>query len=272
MVINYVDRQMLGVLKPFMAKDLGWSEQNYADIVFYFQLAYSVSYLLFGAFVDRVGAKLGYAIAFIIWQLAHIAHAGATSLTSFFAVRMVLGIGEGGNFPACIKAVTREWFPKNERAFATGVFNAGSNIGAIVTPLAAPAIYYAWGWRAAFLITGVIGLLWLVAWFALYKTPGQDTRLTSAERAHIEQDGVDAEQKVGWLAVAARRETWAYAAGRFLIDPVWWVLLFWLPDFIDKTFHTGKVAFMLSSSAVWSISISDARQRVGWRAGCPRGS
>ena len=235
-VINYVDRQMLGVLKPFISKDLGWSETDYADIVFYFQAAYAVSYLLFGAFVDRVGAKIGYATAFIIWQAAHIAHAGASSLGQFFAVRVLLGIGEGGNFPAGIKAVT-EWFPKKERALATGIFNAGANIGAIITPLAAPAIMLLWGWQAAFIITGVIGLLWLVAWFALYNEPRNAKGVNAAELAHIEQDPADDEKKVGWFTVLTRRETWAYALGKFLIDPVWWMLLFWLPDFFKKTFE-----------------------------------
>src|SRR5262249_21382434 len=163
-VINYVDRQMLGVLKPEMAKKLSWTEQNYADIVFYFQAAYSVSYLLFGAFVDPVGAKVGYGVAFFIWQLAHIAHGAASSLASFFAVRVALGVGEAGNFPAGIKAVT-EWFPKKERALATGIFNAGSNIGAIVTPLIVPIFLVTLhDWRLAFVATGVIGMLWLVAW------------------------------------------------------------------------------------------------------------
>src|SRR5436190_21885924 len=205
-VINYVDRQMLGVLKPFISKDLNWSETDYANIVFYFQAAYSLSYLLFGAFVDRIGAKLGYAIAFGIWQVAHIAHAGASSLTSFFAVRMLLGVGEGGNFPAGIKAIT-EWFPKRERALATGVFNAGSNIGAIITPIVAPAIMLLWGWQAAFIVTGVIGLLWIVVWLAVYRSPRADAKVNAAELAHIEQDPADTENKAGWFEVVGKQET-----------------------------------------------------------------
>lgn len=253
-VINYVDRQMLGVLKPFISGDLGWSETDYADIVFYFQAAYSLSYLLFGAFVDRVGAKVGYGLAFLIWQLAHIAHAGASSLTSFFVVRMALGVGEGGNFPAGIKAVT-EWFPKKERALATGIFNAGSNIGAIITPLVAPAIMLVWGWQAAFVVTGVIGLLWLVAWWAVYKSPRDDGKVNAAELAHIEQDPADTERKVGWLVVLGKRETWAYSLGKFLIDPVWWMLLFWLPDFFKKTFDLGAgAAYSIVLAAVYLLS------------------
>ena len=271
-VINYVDRQMLGVLKPFISKDLGWSETDYADIVFYFQAAYAVSYLLFGAFVDRVGARIGYAVAFGIWQVAHIAHAGASSLTHFFAVRVLLGIGEGGNFPAGIKAVT-EWFPKTERALATGIFNAGANIGAIITPIAAPAIMAVWGWQAAFVVTGLIGLLWLVAWFWLYRSPREAKGVNAAELAHIEQDPADDEKKVGWFSVLVKRETWAYALGKFLIDPVWWMLLFWLPDFFKKTFELDLFMFAVVLAVVYLISdvgsvaggwLSSRFMKLGW--------
>ncbi len=273
-VINYVDRQMLGVLKPEMAKKLDWTEQNYADIVFYFQAAYSVSYLLFGAFVDRVGAKVGYGVAFLIWQLAHIAHGAASSLGSFFAVRVALGVGEGGNFPAGIKAVT-EWFPKKERALATGIFNAGSNIGAVVTPIAAPVIMAAWGWQAAFVVTGVIGLLWLVAWFAMYRSPRQDKHVNQAELAHIEQDPADTEKKAGWFAVLGKKETWAYSIGKFLIDPVWWMLLFWLPDFFSKTYNLSVTSadYVTAIAVVYLISdvgsvaggwMSSRMMKMGW--------
>lgn len=273
-VINYIDRQMLGVLKPAMSKQLNWTEQNYADIVFYFQAAYSVSYLLFGAFVDRVGAKVGYGVAFLIWQIAHIAHAGASQLSQFFAVRVALGIGEGGNFPAGIKAVT-EWFPKKERALATGIFNAGSNIGAIVTPIIAPMIMLVWGWQAAFLISGVIGLLWLIAWFAMYRSPRQDKHVNAAELAHIEQDPPDTEKKVGWFAVLGKKETWAYSLGKFLIDPVWWMLLFWLPDFFSKTYNlpVTSVDYVTALAVVYFISdigsvaggwMSSRMMKMGW--------
>jgi ACS family hexuronate transporter-like MFS transporter len=252
-VINYVDRQMLGVLKPFMGPELGWSETDYADIVFYFQAAYAASYLLFGAFVDRVGARVGYATAFIIWQVAHIAHAFASGLSSFFVVRMALGVGEGGNFPAGIKAVT-EWFPKKERAFATGVFNAGANIGAVVTPIVAPAIFYLWGWQAAFIITGLIGFLWVFAWIAIYRAPEKHKRVTPAELAYIRQDTEDSDRKLGWFAVLPRRETWAYALGKFLIDPVWWMLLFWLPSFFKTTYEMDIKTYGLVLAVVYLIS------------------
>lgn len=273
-VINYVDRQMLGVLKPAMGKELGWTEQNYADIVFYFQAAYALSYLAFGAIVDRVGAKIGYGVAFFLWQIAHIAHGFASGLGSFFAVRIALGIGEGGNFPGGIKAVT-DWFPKKERALATGVFNAGSNIGAVITPIIAPAIMVLWGWQAAFIATGVVGMLWLLAWILVYKNPRDDKRVNAAELAHIEQDPADTEKKVGWLLVLGKKETWAYAIGKFLIDPVWWMLLFWLPDFFNKTFElkTTDILYMTALAVVYLISdvgsvgggwLSSRFMNLGW--------
>lgn len=273
-VINYVDRQMLGVLKPAMSKELGWTEQNYADIVFYFQAAYALSYLAFGAIVDRVGAKIGYGVAFLLWQVAHIAHGFASGLGSFFAVRVALGIGEGGNFPGGIKAVT-DWFPKKERALATGIFNAGSNIGAVITPIIAPAIMLLWGWQAAFIATGLVGMLWLVAWVVVYKNPREDQKVNAAELAHIEQDPADTEKKVGWLVVVSKKETWAYAIGKFLIDPVWWMLLFWLPDFFNKTFElkTTDILYMTALAVVYLISdvgsvgggwMSSRFMKMGW--------
>ena len=236
-VINYVDRQMLGVLKPIIQGETGWSEINYGDIVFYFQASYAVFYLLFGAFVDRVGARIGYAVAFVIWLLSFIAHAGAQNLSQWFAVRIALGVGEAGNFPSGIKAVT-EWFPKKERAFATGVFNAGSNIGAIVTPIIVPIFLTVFhDWRMAFVVTVVIGMLWLVAWLAMYRRPHEAKNLSAEELAYIQQDPADGESKLGWFAILPKSATWAYSIGKFLIDPVWWMLLFWLPDFFKKTFH-----------------------------------
>src|SRR5215217_2626534 len=176
--INYVDRQMIGLLKPTLQGEFGWKETTYADIVFYFQLAYAVGYIVFGNIVDRVGARLGYAAAFVIWTGAHMLHAVANSVFGFAAVRALLGVGESGNFPAGLKAVT-EWFPKKERALATGIFNAGSNVGAIVAPLIVPALTIAYGWRAAFVITGGVSLLWLVAWLGLYRRPRQSQHVSA---------------------------------------------------------------------------------------------
>src|SRR5206468_1128147 len=199
--INYVDRQMIGLLKPTLQKEFSWHETTYADIVFYFQLAYAVGYVVFGNIVDRIGARLGYAAAFTIWTCAHMLHAVAHSVLGFAGVRFLLGIGESGNFPAGLKAVT-EWFPKKERALATGIFNAGSNVGAIVAPFIVPLITIAYGWRAAFVITGLGSLLWLVAWIAIYRRPRESKQLSAAERAYIERDAEDPVAKVPWLRVA----------------------------------------------------------------------
>ncbi len=233
MVINYVDRQMIGLLKADLTAEFGWSEMDYADLVLWFQAAYAISYLAFGRVMDRIGARWGFGIAFLIWQVAHIAHAGARGMTGFLVARAFLGIGEGGAFPGGIKAVT-EWFPKKERAFATGLFNAGTNIGAILTPLIVPAITLAYGWRAAFIITGVAGLIWLPLWLLVYRKPREHKKVSQAEIAYIESDPPDTVEKIKWTRLLRVRETWAYALGKFLIDPVWWMFLFWLPDFLGK--------------------------------------
>src|SRR5215218_1705117 len=180
--INYVDRQMIGLLKPTLQTEFGWNETTYADIVFYFQLAYAIGYIVFGNIVDRVGARIGYGAAFVIWTAAHMLHGTVRSVVGFAMVRFMLGIGESGNFPAGLKAVT-EWFPKKERAFATGIFNAGANVGAIITPLIVPALTLAYGWRAAFVITGAVSLLWLVAWIAIYRRPRESKHVSKAELA-----------------------------------------------------------------------------------------
>jgi ACS family hexuronate transporter-like MFS transporter len=231
--INYVDRQMIGLLKPTLEQEFGWSETTYADIVFYFQLAYAIGYIVFGHIVDRVGARFGYAMAFIIWTAAHMLHGAVRSAFGFAAVRFLLGIGESGNFPAGIKAVT-EWFPKKERAFATGVFNAGANVGAVITPLIVPVMVLSYGWRSAFVITGLGSMLWLVAWLALYRRPRESKYVTDAELAYIESDPADISAKVPWLQLLRLKQTWAFAIGKFLTDPIWWMFLFWTPDFLVK--------------------------------------
>ena len=185
--INYVDRQMIGVLKPTLQKDLGWSETAYADIVFWFQAAYAIGYLSFGRIIDRLGARIGYAVTFTIWTLSHMAHGLVGNVTQFALARFSLGLGESGSFPASLKAVS-EWFPQKERALAVGLFNAGANVGAILTPLIVPAITLAWGWRMAFFITGGVSLIWLAAWLALYRRPERHKRVTPAELAYIRQD------------------------------------------------------------------------------------
>jgi ACS family hexuronate transporter-like MFS transporter len=211
MVINYVDRQTIAVLKPTLQAEFGWSEMQYADLVFWFQASYAVAYLLFGRIIDKIGARFGFGIAFAIWQVAHIFHAGARDLTHFIFARMALGVGEGGGFPGGMKAVA-EWFPKKERAFAIGLFNAGTNIGAIVTPLIVPAITLAFGWEMAFIVTGVAGLIWLPIWLLVYRRPREHRRVNAAELAHIEQDPADVVTKVSWAKLLTIKETWAYAS------------------------------------------------------------
>jgi MFS transporter, ACS family, hexuronate transporter len=232
--INYVDRQIIGVLKPVLQSDFAWSEMDYANIVFWFQTAYALGYLGFGRLIDKIGARLGYGLAIVIWTGAHMAHAAVRSLFGFQLVRVVLGFGESGNFPAGLKAVA-EWFPKSERALATGIFNAGSNVGAIITPLLVPMITLAWGWRAAFLITGLFSIVWLVVWLVVYRDPAKQPRVGAAELAYIRQDPQEpAGAPVAWRRLLRLRATWAFAIPKFLIDPIWWMFLFWLPDFFAK--------------------------------------
>ncbi len=255
LVINYVDRQMLGVLGPTLRDEFRWTQTQFGDVVTWFQAAYALSYLFFGRFVDRVGARWGYAVAFTIWNLAHIAHGFARGLTQFIAVRVALGVGEAGVFPSGIKAVT-EWFPKRERALATGLFNAGSNIGAIVTPLIVPAITLAYGWQMAFIATGVASFVWLAAWLLIYRRPRETTALSQKELAYIEHDAVDAgaTQRVPWLPLLTKRQTWAYALGKFLIDPIWWFFLFWLPSFFVDNYHLDLKTFGPPLVAVYVMS------------------
>ncbi|NWK98207.1 MFS transporter [Sphingobium lactosutens] len=252
-VINYIDRQMIGVLKPTLAADLGWTESDFANVIIFFQLAYAIGYLGFGRVIDMLGARLGYAVAFIIWQLAHIAHGAAFSVGHFAAARFALGIGEAGNFPAAIKAVT-EWFPARERAFAIGIFNAGANIGAVITPLVVPIIVLHYGWRAAFVITGVVAFVWLIAWLAMYRAPGAHPKVNAAERAWIEQDPADGSTKIRWAQVIRKRETWAYAIGKFFIDPIWWFFLFWLPSYLGTRYGLDLVSFGPPLAAIYLLS------------------
>jgi ACS family hexuronate transporter-like MFS transporter len=253
MVINYVDRQMIGVLKPTLSTEFGWSETDYADIVFWFQASYALFYAIWGRIMDRIGARFGFGIAFAIWQVGHILHGGARDLSHFIMARVVLGVGEAGGFPGGIKAVA-EWFPKKERALATGLFNAGTNIGAIVTPLLVPALVLAFGWQMSFVITGILGLIWLPIWLLVYRRPSEDKKLTAAERAYIEQDPADPVEKISWRKLLTVKETWAYAGGKFLIDPVWWMFLFWLPDFLGKRYGLDLKTFGPPLVAIYLLS------------------
>jgi ACS family hexuronate transporter-like MFS transporter len=231
--INYMDRQVIGVLKPVIQKDIGFSEIDYGNIVFFFQLAYAAGYVGMGRFIDRVGVRIGLMVAVVIWSLAAAAHGFATTVAGFAAARFALGIGEGGNFPACIKTVTN-WFPVRDRAFATGIFNSGSNVGALLTPMIVPWITVVWGWQMAFFATGLIGFIWLAFWLALYSAPEDHPKLSSAELSYIKSDPDIPSKKVPWLELLRYRGTWAFVIGTFLTSPVWWFYLFWVPDFLYK--------------------------------------
>ncbi|HEY0299815.1 MAG TPA: MFS transporter, partial [Rhizomicrobium sp.] len=253
--INYIDRQMLGVLKPVLQHELGWNEIQYADIVFWFQTAYAIGYLGFGRLIDRIGARLGFSLAIVVWTIAHVAHAAAHTAFGFTVARVGLGLGESGNFPAGVKAVA-EWFPKSERALATSIFNAGSGIGAILTPLIVPWIVIAFGWRAAFVITGAFSLVWLVFWLRTYSHPRQSRHVGAAELALIESDPPDLEAhaNIPWLRLLRVKETWAFAIAKFLIDPIWWMYLFWLPGFFADRYHLDLKSFGPPLVAVYIMS------------------
>ena len=251
--INYIDRQTVSVLKPLLQADFSWSEVDYGDIVFTFQAAYAVSYLVFGRLIDRLGARMGYAAAIGLWTLAHMGHALARSVGGFMIARAALGIGEGGNFPAGLKAVS-DWFPRSERALAVGLFNAGANIGAIVTPLLVPAVTLAWGWRAAFIVTGLFSVAWLLAWLLIYRRPEDTAGVTARELAHIRAEPMEAPRPVPWRVLLTTRESWAYIAGRFLIDPAWWMMLFWLPDFFARRHNLDLKSFGVPLAIVYILS------------------
>ncbi|TWB39581.1 MFS transporter [Nitrospirillum pindoramense] len=255
-VINYVDRQMLGLLKPLLSREFHWSETDYADIIFWFQASYAVAYLVCGRIIDRIGARWGYALTFVIWNLAHIAHGLASGLVQFVLVRMALGAGEAGNFPAGLKSVA-EWFPRRERALAVGVFNAGSNVGAVITPLVVPALVAVADWRMAFMVTGVVSFAWLAAWLIFYRRPEEDRRLSAAERAHILSDAITptvsaSGPRLAWIL--RQRQTWAYVLAKFLTDPIWWVFLFWLPDFLGRRFGLDLRGFGPPLVAIYLMS------------------
>ena len=233
--INYIDRQVLGILAPILEQEIGWSEADYGFIVTAFQAAYALGLLLVGRMMDVLGTKKGYSIAMILWSIAAMGHALARSAFGFGVARFALGLGESGNFPAAIKTVA-EWFPKKERALATGIFNAGSNVGAVVAPLVVPWITLTYGWQEAFIVTGAIGFTWLIFWWFLYEVPERNKRVSTAELAHIQADPADPSEKIRWLKLMSYRQAWAFAIGKFLTDPIWWFYLYWVPKFLYKTY------------------------------------
>lgn len=234
--INYVDRQILSLVKPILDEELGWSNEQFGIVNAVFQGAYGFGLLFFGWFVDKYGSKIGYAVSIVAWSLAAMGHAAVSTVTGFIIARATLGVSEGGNFPSAIKA-TAQWFPKRERAYATSIFNAGTNVGAIVAPLIVPWIAFTWGWQMAFIIAGIAGLLWLFLWIPLYDTPEKSKRLGRAERELIESDREEENetQKVSWGRLLRYRQTWSFIVAKFMTDPVWWFFLIWLPDYFKKT-------------------------------------
>lgn len=234
--INYLDRAVLGLLAPLLQKEIGWTAIEYGYITTVFQAAYAVGLVVLGRLIDRYGTKIGYAVAIVAWSLSAMGHALAATVIGFGVARMFLGLSEGGNFPAAIKAIA-EWFPKKERALATGIFNSGANIGAVVAPAVVPWLTVTYGWQAAFIATGAIGFLWLFLWLPLYDRPEQSKRLKKEELDHILSDPEEPPaEKVRWLHLLKYRQTWAFVIGKFMTDPVWWFYLFWLALFLNNNF------------------------------------
>jgi ACS family hexuronate transporter-like MFS transporter len=236
--VNYIDRQVLALIKGTLDTELGWTNAEYGAANSWFQGAYAVSLFVFGWFVDRFGVKIGYAVSIAAWSLAAAGHAFVGSAQGFKIARAALGLGEGGNFPSSIKAVAH-WFPKRERAYATALFNSGANVGAIVAPAIIPPIAAAWGWRAAFVFMGIVGLAWLVLWLPFYDDPAKAKRLSPEELAHIRSDAAAGEsgRPVGWGALLRYRQAWSFIVGKLMTDPVWWFFLTWLPDYFKKKWH-----------------------------------
>lgn len=279
--VNYLDRQVLSLLKPELEKPelFGWTNSQYADIAAVFQFTYAIAMLFAGRIIDKLGTKKGYMWAIIIWSVGAIIHALAipigksmsavlgwagiaaipVSVLGFMVSRAVLAIGESGNFPAAIKA-TAEYFPKKERSFATGIFNSGANVGAILAPLSVPWIESHWGWRAAFLIIGAIGFIWMFFWLIYYEKPEQQRRMSAAELEYINSDAkdtaaADSNEKVSWIKLLGYKQTWAFAFGKFMTDGVWWFFLFWLPAFLKDQYGIEKMAVMVPLAVLYSMTM-----------------
>lgn len=257
--VNYLDRQVISLVKLNLDKEFNWTKNDYANIVIAFQLAYSIGMIGAGRLIDKLGTKIGYALSLLLWSIAAMAHALVNTTAGFMAARLGLGVTESGNFPAAIKTVA-EWFPKKERALATGIFNSGTNIGAIIAPLTVPFIAEHYGWRLAFIITGAVGLIWLLFWFLLYEIPKKHKKLSKEEFEYIHSD-VDEKveedvvhEKVSWGKLLGYKQTWAFALGKFMTDGVWWFYLFWLPDFLNEEYHLTNTQIALPIALVYTIA------------------
>jgi ACS family hexuronate transporter-like MFS transporter len=248
--INYIDRQILGVLAPFLQKDLNWSETDYSFIVMAFQAAYAIGLVTMGNVLDKIGTKIGYIIAMITWSLASVFHAVCSGFLSFGIMRFILGIGQSANFPAAVKTIA-EWFPKKERALATGLFNTGSNAGAVITPLVVPLIVLHFNWKVAFIVTGLLGFIWLIFWWLFYSTPDKNKILKAPEKKYILEDDVENKSaQTPWRDILKYKQTLGICLARFFTDPIWWFFLFWLAKFLNSKFgidlqHIGLPLFTI---------------------------
>jgi ACS family hexuronate transporter-like MFS transporter len=261
--INYLDRQTISFLKSTLSKELHWNDADYANIEIAFKLFYAFGLLAAGRIIDKLGTKTGYAISTVLWSLSGVAHAFVNSVLGFGIVRSFLGLTEAGNFPSAIKTVS-EWFPKKERALATGLFNSGANIGAIITPLTIPfiAAHPSLGWQWAFILTGLLGFIWLILWYVYYDTPEKSKRIAQAEYEYIHSDReetqetttVETTSNYSWFKLLSFRQTWAFALGKLLTDPIWWFYLFWLPDFLESQYHLKGTQVSLPVALVYTIS------------------
>ncbi|GAB2587379.1 MFS transporter [Spirosoma areae] len=277
--INYLDRQVISLLIPTLERVFDWTETDYSHIVMAFQGAYALSFVAFGWGIDRIGSKIGYSLSVFVWSGAAMLHAVASSTVGFGVFRALLGLGEGGNFPAAIKTVT-EWFPQKERALATGIFNSGTNIGAVVAPLLVPWLLGQYGWQSAFLVTGAVGFIWLFFWWTQYESPTHHKKVSAQELAYIgDVPAPDSESRIRWADLLKRRQTWAFIVGKLLTDPVWWFFLFWLPSFLSSTFQVNltkpslPLIVIYSSATIGSVGggyLSGHFLRRGWSANWSR--
>lgn len=258
--INYLDRAVISLLKSSLTSEFKWNDGDYANIEIAFKVSYALGMLGAGRLIDKLGTKIGYLLSTMLWSLAAVAHALSSSTFGFGVARSALGITEAGNFPAAIKAVA-EWFPKKERALATGIFNSGTNIGAIIAPLTVPWINVHWGWQWAFILTGSLGFIWLIFWWVLYEVPAKHKQLSKKEFEFIHSDLLQAdandtipEKNISWISLMGYRQTWAVVFGKFLTDPIWWFYLFWLPDFLESEYHLKGIAIGLPVAMVYTLS------------------
>ena len=251
--INYIDRQVLGILAPVLQHTIGWTDLQYSYIISGFQLAYALGLILAGRMVDKLGTRIGYAIIMGVWSLSAMSHALARTVLGFAAARFFLGLGEAGNFPAAIKT-TAEWFPQSERSLATGIFNSGTSVGAILAPAVVPWVTLRYGWQAAFLMTGGFSALWILGWLLYYRSPARHRTLTPEEFSYIQRDLSEPIETVPWHQLLGHRQTWAFATGKLLTDPIWWFLLYWLPLFLTKRFHLGLGQLAVPLVVIYNIS------------------